>query len=213
MSEFALALDREALRFDDRGLIAVIAQDAFSGRVLMLAWSNREALERTLECGEAWFWSRSRERLWKKGESSGNTLRVVGVAADCDGDALLLAVVPAGPACHSGTASCFAEAPGGLDLGALERIVAARAGADAGKSYTARLLREGVGRIAQKVGEEATEVVVAALSAEGSDEAARARLVEETSDLLFHLAVLLQARGVSIEAVAAELAARHRGPS
>lgn len=210
MTETTLALDLDALRFDDRGLVAAIAQDDFTGRVLMLAWSNREAIERTLASGEAWFWSRSRERLWKKGESSGHTLRVVGVAADCDGDALLLRAIPAGPTCHTGAASCFADAAGGLDLGSLERIVASRSDADPARSYTARLLREGVGRIAQKVGEEATEVVVAALSTDGGEDAGRERLVEETSDLLFHLAVLLRARGVSVESVAAELAARHR---
>lgn len=204
-------LDLDALRFDERGLVAAIVQDAFTGRVLMLAWANREAVERTLASGEAWFWSRARGELWRKGATSGNTLAVVGASTDCDGDSLLLAVVPAGPACHTGAASCFAGAPGGLDLGALERIVEARREADPKSSYTARLLREGFGRIAQKVGEEATEVVVAALAPTQDDGAARARLVEETSDLLFHLAVLLRARGVSVEDVAAELAARHRG--
>lgn len=211
MSAPGLSLDLDALRFDERGLVAAVAQDAFTGRVLMLAWANREAVERTLESGEAWFWSRSRGELWRKGATSGNTVAVVGVAADCDGDALLLSVIPAGPACHTGAASCFAGAPGGMDLGALERIVASRAVADPAKSYTARLLHEGVGRIAQKVGEEATEVVVAAVGVAGDEEAAKARLIEETSDLLFHLAVLLRARRVSVEAVAAELAARHRG--
>jgi phosphoribosyl-ATP pyrophosphohydrolase/phosphoribosyl-AMP cyclohydrolase len=204
-------LDLDALRFDERGLVAAIVQDAFTGRVMMLAWANREAVERTLASGEAWFWSRSRGELWRKGATSGNTLAVLGASADCDGDALLLAVVPAGPACHTGAASCFAGAPGGLDLGALERIVEARREADPKSSYTARLLREGIGRIAQKVGEEATEVVVAALAPAQDGTLARARLIEETSDLLFHLAVLLRARGVSVEDVAAELAARHRG--
>jgi len=211
VSRTELALDLDALRFDERGLVAAVAQDAFTGRVLMLAWATREAVEKTLETGEAWFWSRSRGELWRKGATSGNTLAVVGIAADCDGDALLLSVVPAGPACHTGSTSCFADAPGGLDLGALERIVASRVGADPARSYTARLLAEGTGRIAQKVGEEATEVVVAALSSSEDGAADRARLVEETSDLLFHLAVLLRARGVSVEEVAAELAARHRG--
>jgi len=204
-------LDLDALRFDERGLVAAIVQDAFTGRVLMLAWANREAVERTLASGEAWFWSRSRGELWRKGATSGSTLDVVGASADCNGDALLLAVVAAGPACHTGAASCFAGARCGLDLGALERIVASRSEADPASSYTARLLRDGIGRIAQKVGEEATEVVVAALAPAQDGDVARARLVEETSDLLFHLAVLLHARGVSVEAVATELATRHRG--
>lgn len=211
MSAAELSLDLDALRFDERGLVAAVAQDAFTGRVLMLAWASREAVEKTVETGEAWFWSRSRGELWRKGATSGNTLAVVGLAADCDGDALLLSVIPAGPACHTGATSCFAAAPGGMDLGALERIVASRADADPAESYTARLLAEGAARIAQKVGEEATEVVVAALSSAGDEAADRARLVEETSDLLFHLAVLLRARGVAVEEVAAELAARHRG--
>lgn len=214
MSGTTLTLDLDALRFDGRGLVAAIAQDAFTGRVLMVAWANREAVERTMETGEAHFFSRSRGELWRKGETSGNVLEVVGLAADCDGDALLLSVDPSGPACHTGATSCFAQAPGGLDLGALERIVAARAGADPESSYTARLLREGAPRIAQKVGEEATEVVVAALTGDGGGDGdatdARARLVEETSDLLFHLVVLLRARGVGVEEVAAELAKRHR---
>lgn len=196
------------LAFDERGLVTVVAQDAFTGAVLMLAWADREAVERTLATGEAWFWSRSRRALWRKGESSGNTLAVAGVAVDCDGDALLYRVHPSGPACHSGATSCFDGAGDGLELGALERIVAARSGADPATSYTARLLASGVERVAQKVGEEATEVVVASLRAE--DDAGRARLVEETADLLFHLAVLLRSRGVGVGEVARELAARHR---
>ncbi len=133
-----LSLDLARLRFDERGLVAAIAQDAFTGRVLMLAWANREAVERTLATGEAWFWSRSRAELWRKGETSGNVLRVMEIAADCDGDALLLAVEPAGPACHTGATSCFdcrscvGSEAGGLDLGALERIVRSRAGGGPG---------------------------------------------------------------------------------
>jgi phosphoribosyl-ATP pyrophosphohydrolase/phosphoribosyl-AMP cyclohydrolase len=209
-----LSLDLARLRFDQRGLVAAIAQDAFTGRVLMLAWANRDAVERTLATGEAWFWSRSRAELWRKGDTSGNVLRVVEVAADCDGDALLLSVEPAGPACHTGATSCFdsgaAREAGGLDLGALERIVRSRAEADPAVSYTARLLAEGAPRIAQKVGEEATEVVVAALSSGAPPEESKQRLIEEVSDLLFHLAVLLHERGVSMKDVAEELASRHR---
>ncbi len=215
-----LSLDLARLRFDERGLVAAIAQDAFTGRVLTLAWANREAVERTLATGDAWFWSRSRGELWRKGETSGNVLRVMEIAADCDGDALLLAVDPSGPACHTGATSCFdadaaAGAPagssaGGLDLGALERIVRSRVGADPKTSYTARLLAEGAPRIAQKVGEEATEVVVAALASGVQPVESKQHLVEEASDLLFHLAVLLHERGVTMNDVAGELASRHR---
>lgn len=161
-------LDPSALRFDAAGLLPVVAQDAWTGRVLMLAWANAEAVARTLATGEAHFWSRSRQSLWRKGESSGNLLRVLSIEKDCDGDSLLLRVEPAGPACHTGAASCFdgeGDAIRGLDLGAIERIVAARAEADPETSYTARLLAEGIERMAQKVGEEATEVVIAALAA------------------------------------------------
>lgn len=211
-----LSLDLARLRFDERGLVAVIAQDAFTGRVLMLAWANREAVERTLATGDAWFWSRSRAGLWRKGETSGNVLRVVEIAADCDGDALLLAVEPAGPACHTGATSCFdagagaGSGAGSLDLGGLERIVRSRVGADPKTSYTARLLAEGAPRIAQKVGEEATEVVVAALASGVQPVESKQHLVEEASDLLFHLAVLLHERGVTMNDVAGELASRHR---
>lgn len=216
--------DVTALRYDATGLLPVVAQDAFTGRVLMLAWANVEAVAKTLATGEAHFWSRSRNSLWRKGESSGNLLRVLSIEHDCDGDSLLLRVQPAGPACHTGATSCFdgeGDSFGGLDLGALERIVAARAGADPENSYTARLLAEGIERMAQKVGEEATEVVIAALAAHhardprseitGEGRQARPqRLVEEASDLLFHLVVLLRASGVSTSDLARELSARHR---
>ena len=216
--------DLTALRYDATGLLPVVAQDAFTGRVLMLAWANVEAVAKTLATGEAHFWSRSRNSLWRKGESSGNLLRVLSIEHDCDGDSLLLRVQPAGPACHTGATSCFdgeGDSFGGLDLGALERIVAARAGADPENSYTARLLAEGIERMAQKVGEEATEVVIAALAAHhGRDpqsemtgegrQARPQRLVEEASDLLFHLVVLLRASGVSTSDLARELSARHR---
>lgn len=216
-------LDSSALRFDAAGLLPVVAQDAWTGRVLMLAWANREAVARTVATGEAHFWSRSRQALWRKGESSGNLLRVLSIERDCDGDSLLLRVLPAGPACHTGATSCFdgeGESPGGCDLGALERIVAARVEADPGTSYTARLLAEGIERMAQKVGEEATEVVIAALAAHRArdpksemtgegEQAPRQRLVEEASDLLFHLVVLLRASGAATSDLARELQARH----
>lgn len=171
-----------------------IVQDAADGRVLMLAWMNGEAERRTRETGEAWFWSRSRQELWHKGATSGNTLAVEELRDDCDGDALLLRVTPAGPACHTGSISCFAPW--------LWRVVAERAQKRPQGSYTAQLLDEGVAACARKVGEEAVEVAVAAL--DESDE----RVVSEVADLWFHTYVLLAARGLDPSAVEDELARR-----
>jgi phosphoribosyl-AMP cyclohydrolase / phosphoribosyl-ATP pyrophosphohydrolase len=175
-------------------LRAAIVQDADSGRVLMLAWMDAEAERLTREQGEAWFWSRSRGRLWRKGETSGNTLRVVELRDDCDGDALLVRVRPAGPACHTGSLSCFAPE--------LWRTVAQRAQERPTGSYTTELLDAGVGACARKVGEEAVELAVAAL--DESDD----RVVEEAADLVYHLYVLLAARGLDVADVDAALAAR-----
>lgn len=199
-------MDLTALRFDDRGLLPVVVQDAATGAVLMVAFADREAVERTVATGEAWFWSRSRGRLWRKGETSGNVLDVVSVTADCDSDALLVRARPRGPTCHRGTASCFEPAVPGLELGWLARVVAERRTADVAASYTARLFAEGLPRIAQKVGEEGVETVIAGLDA---SEKGRERLVTESADLLFHLLVLLEARGVAPEEVARELERRH----
>jgi phosphoribosyl-ATP pyrophosphohydrolase/phosphoribosyl-AMP cyclohydrolase len=171
-----------------------IVQDAASGRVLMLAWMDDEAERLTRESGEVWFWSRSRERLWRKGETSGNTLAVVELRDDCDGDALLLRVNPAGPTCHTGSVSCFAPE--------LWRTIAQRAADRPSGSYTAELLGEGVAACARKVGEEAVEVAVAAL--DESDE----RVVEEAADLVYHLYVLLVARGLDVAQVEDALRAR-----
>lgn len=200
-----LGFGAESPSFDERGLVPVVAQDVATGAVLMVAWANREALERTESTGVAWFWSRSRRRLWQKGETSGNVLRVVEGRLDCDGDTVLLRVLPAGPACHRGTRTCFEPNPSRLELGWLFRILEERAEADPGESYTARLLAEGPERIARKVGEEGIETVVEALREPGSG----SRLAEEAADLLYHLLVLLLARRVSPEAVAGELADRH----
>lgn len=196
-------VDPAALKYDDRGLVAVVAQDESSGAVLMLAWANREAVERTLATGEAHFWSRSRGELWRKGATSGNTLGVVEVVADCDRDALLYRVRPAGPACHRGTRSCFEPNAAQLELGWLWRVLESRRAASPEASYTARLLAAGVPRIAQKVGEEATETVIASLA--GDDE----ELLAEASDLVYHLLVLLLARGIEPQRLAAELQKRH----
>ena len=207
----------QQIRFDERGLVPVIAQDANTGAVLTLAYANREALERTLETGEAHYYSRSRQELWRKGATSGNTQRVVEVRLDCDEDALLYRVLPSGPACHTGEESCFfTTLPGGgtgvakedgaaLDFGAtvekLAGTIAERHREMPEGSYTAGLIRRGTPRVAQKVGEEAVEVVVAALRDE--------RIAEEAADLLYHLLVLLEERGVGIGEVARVLRDRH----
>jgi len=162
----------------------------------MLAWMDAEAERRTRETGEAWFWSRSRQELWRKGETSGNTLAVEEIRDDCDGDALLLRVRPAGPACHTGSLSCFA--PG------LWRTIAERAQTRPEGSYTTSLLEAGVGAIARKVGEEGVELTVAAL--DESDE----RVLEETADLIYHVYVLLAARGLDPAQVEDVLASRSR---
>ena len=177
-------------------LRAAIVQDADSGRVLMLAWMDAEAERRTRDSGEAWFWSRSRQEYWHKGATSGNTMPVVELRDDCDGDALLVRVRPDGPACHTGSLSCFAPA--------LWRTIADRAQDRPEGSYTTKLLEEGVPAVARKVGEEAVETMVAALSE--SDE----RVVSEAADLVYHLYVLLAARGLDVAAVEDELARRVR---
>ena len=207
----------ENVRFDDGGLVPVVAQDATTGDVLTLAYANREALERTLATGEAHFYSRSRRELWRKGETSGNTQRVVEVRLDCDGDAVLYRVEPRGPACHTGERSCFfttlagegvgvaTEGSDGTSLGTMvERLagtIAQRHREMPQGSYTAGLIRRGPERLAQKVGEEAVEVVIAALRDD--------RLAEETADLVYHLLVLLEERGVGTEKVAGVLRDRH----
>jgi len=192
------------LVFDANGLVPVVAQDRASGDVLMLAWANAEAIAKTAETGLAHFWSRSRKALWRKGETSGHTLRVVEARADCDRDALLLVVEPSGPACHTGSRTCFGDtsptAAGMLEE--LARVVRQRAAAPVDASYTARLLAKGPGHVLKKIGEEATEVVLAA-SGE-SDE----RLASESADLLFHLLVALQQRRVPLASVMDELRRR-----
>jgi phosphoribosyl-ATP pyrophosphohydrolase/phosphoribosyl-AMP cyclohydrolase len=201
------------VRFDDRGLVPAVVQDAVSGRVLTLAYMNRESLRRTLATGETWFWSRSRGELWHKGATSGNTQAVRSVRLDCDGDAVLVGVEPAGPACHTGARDCFGDPAAGdagqpyAALADLVRVVADRAAAaDPESSYTARLLAKGIDTVCKKVGEEATEVVLAAKGEEHD------QLVYESADLLYHLAVLWRASGVTFDEVAAELASR-RGPA
>lgn len=191
-----------------QGLLPAIVQDAATGAVLMAAFMNAEALRETLGRGRVVFYSRSRQSLWEKGETSGNTLHLVSVEADCDNDALLVRARPAGPTCHRNTVSCFGDGTPPVDAGIgflsrLQRVIAARIADSPEGSYTAKLYGQGIKRIAQKVGEEGVETALAAQS--GND----AELVGEAADLLFHLTLLLQARGLSLDAVAAELAARH----
>ena len=188
------------------GLIPAAIQHRATGELLMLGYMDRHALAATLQTGFATFFSRSKGRLWQKGETSGNRLRVGSVHEDCDGDALLVRAQPQGPTCHLGTQSCFGGADAGPGwLAELSRIVAARAAAGGEQSYTARLLAEGPARIAQKIGEEGVEVALAAVTrdAEGC--------TEEVADLLYHIAVLMEARGFGWSDVAAVLQRRHRG--
>jgi phosphoribosyl-AMP cyclohydrolase / phosphoribosyl-ATP pyrophosphohydrolase len=229
-----------AVRFGADGLVPVVTQESRSGDVLMVAFANRDALDRTLSTGLAHYFSRSRGTLWQKGETSGHVQRVTEVRLDCDGDAVLYRVEQTGPACHTGTRTCFStvigrpagradgstpvgaqsrsraeardgapeivaeEDPGGHLLSRLARTIAQRAADRPKGSYTADLLGGGVGKVSQKVGEEAVEVVVAANSEDDN------RLASEAADLLYHLLVLLQARGVPLDAVLRELESRAR---
>lgn len=199
------------VRFDAQGLVPGIVQDVSTGQVLMLGYLNREALDLTLETGLVHFWSRSRQTLWKKGETSGNTLTLIQAVADCDGDALLLQARPAGPTCHRGTESCFEGAPRSAfaELDALWSTISARVAARPAGSYTAALLDGGIDAVARKVLEEAGEVVLTAKNqaagTEGPD-----RVAEETADLLYHLLVLLADRRIDPAAVTAVLADRAR---
>ena len=229
------------LKYDDQGLIPASVQDAGTGQVLMLAYMNAESLAKTLESGETWFWSRGRQTLWHKGATSGNVQPVEEMRCDCDADALLVRVHPAGPACHTGEQSCFfrslpGDIPKSLDnaettlspaplsladkentqssrqqtsedrftLQQLYQVIQDRRRNPIPGSYTASLLDAGLPKIAQKVGEEAAEVLVAALAQEDQ------RLVEEVADLAYHLLVLLAARNITPAGITAELARRHK---
>jgi phosphoribosyl-ATP pyrophosphohydrolase/phosphoribosyl-AMP cyclohydrolase len=192
--------DPSTLHFDEQGLIVAVAQDAATGTVLMVAYMDREALSLTAETGEAHFWSRSRKRLWRKGETSGNVLHVEGIQADCDSDALLLSVHPVGPACHTGQRSCF-RAPAIL-LDQLQATIHDRNVSRPTGSYTVHLLEGGRAEILRKVGEEAIEVIVAA------DHESDAALTREIADLWYHAMVLLEERGLDATAVLRELANR-----
>lgn len=191
------------------GLLPVIVQDAFDGRVLMQAYMNRAALEHTLENGCVTFWSRSRQQLWTKGETSGNTLKLVEAHSDCDNDCLLIMAVPAGPTCHRNTDTCFDSDTNTLPqlafLAGLERLIARRDMDRPEDSYTTRLFEAGIKRISQKVGEEGVETALAATSGDIEE------LVNESADLLYHLLVLLRASNLTLSDVTAVLQARHGG--
>ena len=201
----------DEIRFDERGLIPAIVQDAVTREVLTLAYMNRESLERTLETKQTWFWSRSRNELWHKGETSGNTQEVVSLALDCDRDAIIVLVKPAGPACHTGAVSCFdtgTQQPAlGPLLDQLYDLIESREHERPSGSYTTYLFEEGVDKILKKVGEESAETIIAAKNED------HARLTAETADLVYHLLVLLVARGVSLAEIAAELGRRRKGES
>jgi phosphoribosyl-ATP pyrophosphohydrolase/phosphoribosyl-AMP cyclohydrolase len=206
-------VDPASLNFSMSGLLPVVVQDHRSGAILMVGFANREAVDKTLETGHAWFFSRSRQRLWEKGETSGHHLALKGIRVDCDADALVYLCEPHGPTCHTGERSCFFQTLDGVSPGEtsgeaaarlFETILARQSQADPSTSYVARLLAEGVDRVARKVGEEATEVVIAAKNADPDE------LTREMADLWFHCYLLLAEAGVRPEAVWAELARRRR---
>ncbi|HEV2802694.1 MAG TPA: bifunctional phosphoribosyl-AMP cyclohydrolase/phosphoribosyl-ATP diphosphatase HisIE [Pyrinomonadaceae bacterium] len=215
----------EELKYDERGLLPVVVQDAQTREVLTLAYMNAESLRLTLETGETWFWSRSRAALWHKGETSGHTQRVVALKFDCDRDALVALVEPEGAACHTGARSCFgqdvagafesdkdasewqptkasAHASLGGTLAALYEVVEARRSERPANSYTTYLFEQGLDKILKKVGEETAETIIAAKNADAH------ALVSEVSDLLYHLLVLLVERGVTLAEIEQELARR-----
>jgi phosphoribosyl-ATP pyrophosphohydrolase/phosphoribosyl-AMP cyclohydrolase len=191
------------------GLLPAIVQDAASGAVLMLGYMNREALDRTQTGGRVTFWSRSKQRLWTKGETSGHFLTVKHIAADCDGDTLLILAEPAGPACHHGTFTCWGESPPQpavlriAFLAHLEQIITQRIADRPPGSYTAQLLAQGTRRIAQKVGEEGLELALAGVAQSDRE------IIAEAADLLYHMLLLLKVKDLSLSQVTAELEARH----
>lgn len=200
-------MNADDLKFDERGLIPAIVQDARTREVLTLAYMNRESLARTIETRQTWFWSRSRNELWHKGETSGNTQEVVDLVADCDSDAIVVLVNPAGPACHTGARSCFdlpqTEEFGGV-LVQLYELIESRKRERPEGSYTTYLFDKGIDKILKKVGEESAETIIAAKNDDTKP------LVAEVSDLIYHLLVLLVERGVSLDEIREELAQRRK---
>lgn len=200
----------EGLKFDEKGLITTVVQDAQSKEVLTVAYMNEESLQKTIETGETWFYSRSRAELWHKGATSGNTQKVISIKADCDKDALVVEVVPAGPACHNGTTSCFTETVvendgvGSVDIiPQLLEIIRKREVDMPEGAYTTYLFEKGIDKICKKVGEEATEVVIGAKNRDAEE------VKWESADLIYHLLVLLQEQKVDVYDVLAVLKTRH----
>ena len=201
--------DIETLKFDSNGLIPAIVVDAISGKVLTLAYMNRESLAISMEKGLTCFWSRSRQELWLKGETSGNYQHIVSITADCDGDALVVKVEKEGPACHKGSDSCFEDVIWESDdrhefsLASLMKLIEGRKTDKKEGSYTTYLFEKGLDKILKKVGEECTEVIIAAKAND------RAETVYEISDLVYHVMVLMIEQGISLEDIHRELASRH----
>ena len=210
MSEFDAAPEPE-VQWNSDGLAMTVVQHARTGEILMCAWMNAEALAATRATGLVHFWSRSRRVLWQKGETSGNVLRLTALAADCDGDVLLATALPAGPACHTGSRTCFTDRrpQGFYDLEPLWRTIEERLATGGEGSYTARLASGGAAAVSRKIIEEAAETAEAALNLEAGQGGAE-RLAEEAADVLYHLLVLLAERGVEPERVLEELASRRR---
>ena len=206
----------DSIRFDEKGLVPAIVQDGETKEVLTLAYMNKESLEKTLQTGETWFYSRSRQQLWHKGETSGNTQKVTEIRYDCDQDALVVLVKPAGPACHTGTVSCFTESLYQTEgenvrtteqtedfLYELEKVIAEREAERPEGSYTTYLFEKGVDKILKKVGEEAAEVIIAAKNRDSEE------LKWEVSDLFFHVLVLLKEQNLPFSEIQKNLRERH----
>ncbi len=202
-------MDIKELKFDSNGLIPAVVVDSVTKRVLMLAYMNEESLKISMEKGLTCFWSRSRQALWLKGETSGNYQHIVSITADCDKDALLVSVVPDGPACHLGTTSCFentlweSEELKEFSLSGLMELIRGRKTEKKEGSYTSYLFEKGLDKILKKVGEESTEVIIAGKAEDKKD------TIYEISDLVYHLMVLMTQMGISLEDIHAELASRH----
>ena len=201
-------MNLDDVKFDERGLIPAIVQNAATREVLTLAYMNRESLAKTIDTQQTWFWSRSRGELWHKGETSGNTQKVVSLTLDCDADAIVVLVDPAGPACHTGATSCFETGSSATGIGSvldqLYQLIESRERERPSNSYTTYLFDEGLDKILKKVGEESAETIIAAKNED------QGRVVSEVSDLMYHLLVLLVARGVSLEQISQELGQRRK---
>ncbi len=219
-----MSVDLQSMKFDEHGLIPAVVQDARTREVLTLAYMNEESLKRTIQSGQTWFWSRSRKAPWHKGETSGNTQEVVDLILDCDGDAVVILVNPSGPACHTGAPSCFhttfepsvqssksrdqsreTDEDLGTLLKRLYELIERRERERPDGSYATYLFAEGIDKILKKLGEESAETIIAAKNDDTEP------LVSEVSDLIYHLLVLLVARGISLDEIREELVRRRRG--